>query len=74
MPIDPNHESAVRERVEREFAELERASAEAGAGVLDVLQVYGGFELALRQANDYLALLNPTLTNFSTTNSANIQR
>jgi hypothetical protein len=74
MPIDPTREAEVRDSVEREFAEMERASLGGTAGIHDVLQVYGGLEVAMRQADAYLALLNPTLPRFSTTSSSNIHR
>jgi hypothetical protein len=74
MPIDPNREAEARDLVERQFADMERASERSAAGILDVLQVYGGLEDAMRQADAYLTLLNPTTPNFSTTSSSNIQR
>lgn len=74
MPIDPTREAEVRERVEREFANMEMASEKAAAGIFDVLQVYGGLEVAMRQADVYLALLHPVSASFSTTSSSNIQR
>jgi hypothetical protein len=74
VTLDPNRETELREQVEREFAVMEEASRRADAGVLDVLQVYGGLEVALRQADAYLALLNPTAATFSTSSSSNIPR
>jgi len=74
MPIDPKRESEVKDRIERDFAQMEQAVANTGPGVWDVLQVYGGFEIALRQAYNYLDLLNPTSAVFSTTSSSNIQQ
>ena len=71
MPLDPTREAEVRERIEREFNAIEEASKTAEVGILDVLQVYGGLETALRQADGYIAILNPTLANFSTGNSSN---
>jgi hypothetical protein len=74
MPIDPTREKEVREQVETEFAEIERASEKAVVGIHDVLRVYGGLELASRQANTYLTLLNPVSPRFSTTSSTNVER
>lgn len=74
MPIDPTREAEVKDRVERDFADLERASGKAAAGILDVLRVYGDLEVAMRQADMYLTLLNPVPPNFSTISSSNIQR
>ena len=72
MPIDPTREAEVTERIEREFAQLEAASA--AAGILDVLRVYGGLESTMDQAEAYLTLLNPATPNFSTTSSSNTPR
>lgn len=74
MPVNPTRETEVREEIERDFASMERVSLTAGVGVLDVLQVYGGLDAAVRQADAYLALLNPISPNFSTTSSSNTQR
>lgn len=73
MPVDPARENEVRNQVEQEFRRLEHASAEAGVGVFDVLQVYGGLDAAMRQADAYLALLNPAPATFSTTSSSNVE-
>ena len=74
MALNPTREAEVKEQIEREFAAMEEASRVRGAGVFDVLQVYGGLEVAIRQADTYLSLLNPIATTFSTTASSNIQR
>lgn len=74
MPVDPTREAAVKKQVEQEFADMEQASRNAGAGVLDVLQVYGGAEAAMQQVDAYLTLLSPTPPNFSTTGNANLER
>ena len=74
MPIDPNGETEVRNQVEQEFAHMENVAAKAGPGIIEMLQVYGGLEAALRQADEYLSLLNPTSTTFSTTSTSNIER
>jgi hypothetical protein len=73
MPIDPSREKELTEQVERTFAELEVASKRGGAGILDVLQVYGGLDVAMRQAEEYLSLLNPPPPTFSTTSTSNIE-
>lgn len=69
MPIDPTREAEVKDRIEREFAELEANSA--AAGILEALRVYGSLENAVDQTNEYLTLLNPAVPNFSTTSSSN---
>lgn len=74
MPVDPTRETEIRQQVERAFADLEDASRRTNVGVLDVLQVYGGLEVAMRQAEAYLTLLNPISATFSTSSSSNIQR
>ena len=70
MPIDPTREAEVKDRIEREFAELEAGSA----GILEVLRVYGSLENAVNQTDVYLSLLNPAVPNFSTTSSSNSPR
>jgi hypothetical protein len=74
MPTSPIREAEVRAQTEGEFAEMEGAAANVAAGTLDVLRVYGGLEVAVRQADAYLALLNPTSANFSTTSNSNLNR
>lgn len=73
MPSDPMREEEVKAQREREFAELESVSEERRIGVLDVLQVYGGLEAAVSQADAYLALANPKSVVLSTTSTSNLQ-
>jgi hypothetical protein len=73
MPVDPVREAQVRDQTEREFAEIESAAVNASPGTLDVLRVYGGLDIAVRQADAYLSLLNPISAHFSTTSSSNIE-
>jgi hypothetical protein len=73
MPENPTREAEIKKQVEREFGDMERALQGAGPGVLDVLQVYGACEDALRQADMYLNLLNPVSASFSTTSGSNIE-
>ena len=71
MPIDPIREAQLREQTEREFSEIESAAQNAPAGTLDVIRVYGGLNVAVRQADEFLSLLNPVSAHFSTTSSSN---
>jgi len=72
MPIDPIREAEAKDRIEREFAQLE--ASPAAAGILEVLRVYGNLESAVNQTDAYLTLLNPAVPNFSTTSSSNSPR
>lgn len=59
-------ETEIREQVEADFASMEEALASKNPGILDVLQVYGNYEVAIRQAESYLTALAPRSL-FSTT-------
>jgi hypothetical protein len=74
MPLEKAREAAVKNQTEREFADIEAAVANAAPGTLEVLRVYGGLEVAVRQADAYLSLLNPISGKFSTTSSSNTTR
>jgi hypothetical protein len=64
---DKTSSEQVTERVEAEFRLLETSLAASNPGVLDILQVYGGYDAALKQADAYLGTLEPILTFFPTT-------
>ena len=49
----------VRSDIKNQFAKLDAAAA-ASPGLETVLRVYGGYEAALKQVDDYFALLRPT--------------
>lgn len=59
----------VRQETEQEFARMEAEFASTQPGLLDLLRVYGGYEAALRQADEYFAALDP-VPDFSTTNTS----
>ena len=52
-------DKAVEAQVQGEFDEMEQQLANANPGVLDILQVYGDCEAAVRQADEYLAVVRP---------------
>jgi hypothetical protein len=52
-------EREIREGIEGYFASLEESIKVTNPGILDVLEVYGGYEAAVREANDYLLSLAP---------------
>lgn len=54
--------------IESAFAELEARAASEAPGVMDVIQVYGGYEAALRQVEAYLAATTP-VPNYTVTNT-----
>lgn len=62
-------ETHIREQVAADFAFMEKALESSNPGILDVLRIYGDQEAAVRQANDYLAILTPTPL-FLTTNAS----
>jgi hypothetical protein len=61
----------ITDQVNREYAEMEKAMEAANPGLLEVLEVYGGLEDAIRDADAYLQILNPVPAIFSATNSSN---
>jgi hypothetical protein len=68
MPTEPD-KAKMRKETEQEFARMEAELAATQPGVLDVLRVYGDYEAALRQVDEYFAALNP-VRDFSTTNTS----
>lgn len=74
MALSPNREDEVKKQVEEDFAGMEAALKSTNIGVLDLLQVYGGLEMALLQADAYLSLLNPISPTFFTTDTSNSRR
>jgi hypothetical protein len=50
----------IMEQVEADFAFMEEALSSSNPGIMDMLQVYGEQEAAVRQASDYLAILTPS--------------
>jgi len=49
----------VRADIKNQFAKLDTAAA-ASPGLETLLRVYGGYEAALKQVDNYFALLHPT--------------
>ncbi len=56
------------ESVSAEFESMEAAAEQVPPGILGILAIYGGYEQAMRQAEEYFAALSPQAT-FSTTDS-----
>lgn len=52
--MNTDHDN-IKDQIEAQFTKLEEAIAASNPGILDVLQVYGGYEEALQQAEAYLA-------------------
>jgi len=65
-----DHHEDVKKQVEAEFRAMEQALAALNPGVLDVIQVYGDYEMAIRQAEDYLSASNPRPTFYTTDQSS----
>ncbi|MDP9001203.1 MAG: hypothetical protein M3O46_13965 [Myxococcota bacterium] len=64
-----NAKDKVALEVEAQFRALEEAGAKMQPGLNELLQAYGTYEAAIKQADEYFALLNPTPT-FTTKNSS----
>jgi len=60
----------VKNQVEAELQALEQAMAALNPGALDVIQVYGTYEAAIRQAEAYLTGLKPRPTFYTTERSS----
>ncbi len=52
-------EDQLRAQTETEVRQLEERAATEAPGILDVLRAYGDFDAAMRQADEYFALVNP---------------
>jgi len=65
-----NDHNKLQEQTEAEFKKLEDTLTSKYPGVMDLLQVYGGYEAAQRQADAYFSLKN-FLPIFSTSNRSN---
>jgi len=59
MPTSKEEKKRVELSVRKDFARLEARLASASPGVLDLLRVYGGYEDAIRQMNNYLGIIQP---------------
>jgi len=70
MPETKTSKEQIEAQVSAEFRSLEEALAASSPGVLDLLQVYGGYEAAVRQADAYLAGLGPQPIFFTTDRSS----
>jgi hypothetical protein len=66
--IDMPDDDKIKTQVEAEFQGLEVALLASNPGILDVLQVYGGYDEAVKQADAYLAVLKPATPGALTTN------
>jgi hypothetical protein len=62
-------ESEIREQVESDFGSLEGSLKVTNPGILDVIEVYGNYEAAVREANSYLLSLAPRPVFFTTDSS-----
>ena len=63
-------ETRIAEQVAADIAFMEKALESSNPGIMDVLRVYEDQEAAIRQANDYLAILTPTPLFFTTNTSS----
>ena len=67
-------EDKIREEVEGYFGSLEKSIKVTNPGILDILEVYGGYETAAREANSYLQSLAPDPMFFSTDSSGSLPK
>lgn len=65
-------QAEARASIERDFADLEQAFRADQAGLADLLQVYGGYEASVQQAEQYLRILQPA-PRFSVNDSTTTQ-
>ncbi len=63
-------ETQIKEQVDADFTAMEKALASSNPGIMDLLQVYGDQEAVVRQASDYLAILTPRPSFFTTDRSS----
>ena len=56
---DKQETEALRREVEADFKRMEADLEKSSPGVLDVIRVYGDYDAALKQAAEYLAVLQP---------------
>jgi hypothetical protein len=63
-------ETQIKEQVEADFAFMQEALASSNPDIMDLLQVYGDQEAAVRQVSDYLAILTPQPSFFTTDRSS----
>ncbi len=61
----------IENEVSLEFKRIEKALPTLEPGVMDALQVYGGYELAIQQAQYYMGLIDSSPTFISTGDSSN---
>ena len=61
----------IATQVTAEFENLERKLEASNPGVMEVLRVYGGYELAVQQAELYIGLADPKPAAFLTTDTSN---
>ncbi len=69
---DREEEARLQKQTQREFGKLEAELRKTSPGVPELLQVYGGYEAAVRQAEAYLRILEP-VPRFSTTDNSGSQ-
>ena len=71
MPASKEEKKRVEKAVKADFAKLEAKLAKTNPGILDLLQVYGGYECAFRQMNNYLEIIQPE-PRFDTTDGTSV--
>ena len=58
-PTRAQEAATVKAAVQNQFAKLDAAAA-TSPGLETLLRVYGGYEAALKQVDNYFAMLRPT--------------
>lgn len=59
----------LKDRIERDFSEMDEKFSATQPGIANILEVYGRYEQSVRQANQYLRLLDRKPSNFTTNRS-----
>lgn len=68
--MDEMRRKTIEERVARDFARLEAELAARYPGILDVMRVYGDWESAVRQADEYFAAMERSFPLSNTSNTS----
>lgn len=67
--VQPDKDN-LKDRIEREFYEMDAEFLATQPGIANILQAYGRYEQSVRQANQYLRLLDRKPSNFTTNRSS----
>jgi len=72
MSTSKEEKKRMEEQIQADLTRMEAKLESTSPGVLDLLRVYGGYESALRQMNNYLSIIQPELR-FDTTDGTRLR-